>query len=370
MKTFEQLIDDLSAARVRSQSYAIFTELPIEEAEKSCEFKGFRREETKAPFRSIQYKHPSDLAFVSFKVTAIGQRQSIYDTHSIRPKTMMFMRSRYRETELHTQLACEVLSYHLGKNIPGIYNGSSEQIFEAGHLILLKDEKDKWMRTAMAYAKESEGFPKVGAVLVKDGKQVSFGYRQRINIDRQLDRSIVKNTNRYIDALFHAEQIAIINAGDNTENCDLYVTLEPCNKRINTNSQIKMDGCIDYLLRAGINRVIFGIEDPNPHIHRDLNKLRNGNVQVIQYSNGLEKQLRGLLVDHHNSWNIQFGTETVDMYGAFKPNKGHTKEIERTEKEEQREKILERKSGIRKRIQTKEPEQFNPRTYLTNPDDL
>ncbi len=357
MKTFEQIIYDLISAPVQSESYAIFTELPIEEAETICEFKGFQRYKNQNATNAINYKRFDDLAFVSFKVTAIGQRQSFYDTHSIRPKTMMFIRSRYPKRGIHAQLACEALSYHVSKHIPGMYNGTLEQIFEAGNLVLLKEEKEKWMRVAMEYAKESEGFPKVGCVLVKNDKQISFGYRQRIDGDRM------------IESLFHAEQIAIIDAGEKAEGTDLYVTLEPCNNRIARGRQIKMDGCIDHILRAGIKRVIFGIEDPNPHIQRDLNRLRVAGMQVIQYSNGLEKQLRGLLVDHYNSWNIQFGNNPLEMYGAFKPNRGHTKEIEKNEKEEQKEKILERKSGIRKRVRTNEPEQFNSRKYLTDPND-
>lgn len=79
----------------------------------------------------------------------------------------------------------------------------------------------------------------VGAVIVKDGEIVGRGRNRREQL---------KN------ALSHAE-IEAINDACNTlnswrlENCDLYVTLEPCPM------------CAGAIINARINKVIYGVKD-------------------------------------------------------------------------------------------------------------
>ena len=81
----------------------------------------------------------------------------------------------------------------------------------------------------------------VGAVIVKDGKIVGKGYH----------RSAGKA---------HAEVNAIDDAGINAENATLYVTLEPCNHHGRT------PPCTEKILKAGIQRLVVAMEDPNPDV--------------------------------------------------------------------------------------------------------
>ena len=98
-----------------------------------------------------------------------------------------------------------------------------------------------FMRTAIEQAKEAEkiGEVPIGAVIVKDNEIISFGYNRR---------ETEKN------ALLHAEICAIEEACKKLsswrlENCDLYVTLEPCPM------------CTGAIINSRISHVIFGAYD-------------------------------------------------------------------------------------------------------------
>ena len=81
--------------------------------------------------------------------------------------------------------------------------------------------------------------PRVGCVLVKDGRIVGEGYHQRAGQP-------------------HAERLAIAAAGDQARGATAYVTLEPCCHFGKT------PPCTDGLLEAGVSRVIAAMQDPNP----------------------------------------------------------------------------------------------------------
>lgn len=102
-----------------------------------------------------------------------------------------------------------------------------------------------WMELAIELAKRGRPYaspnPCVGAVLVKNGKKIGWGYHRK-----------------YGD--LHAEREALKSCEESPEGADLYVTLEPC---CHTGKQ---PPCTEAILQAGIRRVICGSDDPNPKV--------------------------------------------------------------------------------------------------------
>ena len=100
----------------------------------------------------------------------------------------------------------------------------------------------KFMKSALKEAQKSlqkDEVP-IGAVIVKDGKVLSRAYNTR---------------NASQNAINHAEILAISKACKKLkswrlENCDIYVTLEPCPM------------CAGAILQSRIGKVIYGALDP------------------------------------------------------------------------------------------------------------
>ncbi len=100
--------------------------------------------------------------------------------------------------------------------------------------------------------------PRVGCVLVKNGKVIGESWHMRAGEG-------------------HAEVNAlgtVVNA-DEARGATAYVTLEPC-------SHVgKTGACSEALIAAGVARVVFAMEDPNPLVSgRGLDKLREAGIQV------------------------------------------------------------------------------------------
>ena len=83
--------------------------------------------------------------------------------------------------------------------------------------------------------------PRVGCVLVKEGKTVGEGWHQKAGEP-------------------HAEVLALKQAGDNAKGATAYVTLEPCSHTGKT------PPCADALVQAGVAKVIAAMQDPNPQV--------------------------------------------------------------------------------------------------------
>jgi diaminohydroxyphosphoribosylaminopyrimidine deaminase / 5-amino-6-(5-phosphoribosylamino)uracil reductase len=60
----------------------------------------------------------------------------------------------------------------------------------------------------------------------------------------------------------HAEALALDVAGHLATGSTIYVTLEPCAHRSVRGGM----PCLERIIRAGVSRVVFAVEDPNPHI--------------------------------------------------------------------------------------------------------
>jgi diaminohydroxyphosphoribosylaminopyrimidine deaminase/5-amino-6-(5-phosphoribosylamino)uracil reductase len=84
-----------------------------------------------------------------------------------------------------------------------------------------------FMEHAFRLAKKTNPFPnpRVGAVLVKDGKVIGKGYHRKAGMP-------------------HAEMEAIRNAKGSVKGATLYVTLEPCSHQGRTNLKRNQESCL------------------------------------------------------------------------------------------------------------------------------
>ncbi len=102
-----------------------------------------------------------------------------------------------------------------------------------------------FMSLALDLAKKGHGLtspnPMVGAVVVRDGSVVGQGFHQQ-------------------SGCAHAEVVALEDAGVNTRNATLYVTLEPCNHHGKT------PPCTEAIIAYGIKRVVAATLDVNPKV--------------------------------------------------------------------------------------------------------
>lgn len=99
--------------------------------------------------------------------------------------------------------------------------------------------------------------PRVGCVIVKDGKIISEGWHEKAGGP-------------------HAEIVALKKAHqDHIYGATVYVTLEPCNHHGRT------PPCVDALLEARPQRVVIAMEDPNPLVAGNgISKLQEAGINV------------------------------------------------------------------------------------------
>jgi diaminohydroxyphosphoribosylaminopyrimidine deaminase/5-amino-6-(5-phosphoribosylamino)uracil reductase len=98
--------------------------------------------------------------------------------------------------------------------------------------------------------------PIVGAVVVRDGREVATGFHRE-----------------HGDS--HAEVVALDRAGEGARGATLYVTLEPCAHHGRT------PPCVDRIIRSGVARVVCPSIDPDLRVRgRGVAALRANGVQV------------------------------------------------------------------------------------------
>ena len=106
-----------------------------------------------------------------------------------------------------------------------------------------ENEDVHWMQRALSEAQQGRGRvepnPLVGAVVVREGREVGAGHHERFGGP-------------------HAEVVALNRAGERAAGATLYVTLEPCCHFGKT------PPCTDAVVAAGIARVVAAVRDPNP----------------------------------------------------------------------------------------------------------
>ncbi len=117
----------------------------------------------------------------------------------------------------------------------------------------------RFMNRCLTLARRGYGHvnpnPMVGAVVVKNGSIVAEGYHSRLGGD-------------------HAEFKALKKAGKRAYGATLYVNLEPCNHHGRT------PPCTAAIIGAGIKRVVYATDDPNPDV--------TGNGKKALLENGIE----------------------------------------------------------------------------------
>src|ERR1700731_3663818 len=128
------------------------------------------------------------------------------------------------------------------------------------------------MQRAMSLARKATGLaspnPLVGCVLVREGQIVGEGFHQ-------------------YDWRDHAEVVAIKSAGEKARGSTLYVNLEPCNHTGRTGP------CTEAIIKAGIQRVVASIDDPNPVVAGGgYDRLRAAGIEV--FTGVLEEEARQL----------------------------------------------------------------------------
>ncbi len=121
-------------------------------------------------------------------------------------------------------------------------------------------ESCRWMEQALALAALGEGVtnpnPRVGCLLVRDGRLVGSGYHRA-------------------SGQAHAEALAVASAGAEARGATAYVNLEPCAHEGRT------PPCADLLAKSGVRRVVASLRDPNPQVDgRGFENLRAAGVQV------------------------------------------------------------------------------------------
>lgn len=119
----------------------------------------------------------------------------------------------------------------------------------------------QWMERAIEQARQGVGLtrpnPPVGAVVVKNGRAIGQGYHRKAGGP-------------------HAEIYALREAGARVRGSELYITLEPCS------TQGRTPPCTDAIIQAGVHKVIYACEDPNPrHAGQANNVLQQAGIEVV-----------------------------------------------------------------------------------------
>ena len=117
-----------------------------------------------------------------------------------------------------------------------------------------------FLERTLELAKKADGLtspnPMVGAVIVKNNKEISCGFHK-------------KSGNP------HAEIEAINNAKVSLQGATLYINLEPCCHFGKT------PPCVDKIIKSGIKRVVMASLDPNPIVHgKSISKLKKAGIKV------------------------------------------------------------------------------------------
>ena len=132
--------------------------------------------------------------------------------------------------------------------------------------LVIKQDRDfdrYFLDIALGLAAKGEGQvrpnPLVGAVIVKDGFIVGQGFH-------------------CYEGVWHAEMLALEEAGTLATGATVYTNLEPCCHRGHGK---RTPPCTDVLIEAQVKRVVCCITDPNPRVDgRGVAALREAGIAV------------------------------------------------------------------------------------------
>ena len=171
-------------------------------------------------------------------------------------------------------------------------------------------DDDNFMQLALSCAALGRGRvepnPMVGAVLVRDGRELARGFHQFFG-----------GPHAEVEVLRAARE-----AGVDVRGATLYITLEPC-----SHSNKKTPPCAPMLAGLGLRRVVVAMEDPDPNVQgRGLAMLRAAGVDVTcgLCESTARKLLRAYvkLRTHGRPWVICKWARTSDGYLALPPEAG------------------------------------------------
>jgi len=139
-------------------------------------------------------------------------------------------------------------------------------------------DHNEFMKNAIEVSKNSvpedeRVHPRVGAILVKDGKVVETAFRGEI----------AKGN--------HAEFVLLERKlpAEDLSNATLYTTLEPCTSRTHKTP------CTKRIIERRLQRVVIGMLDPNPTIHGgSVPLLKDAGIEVVFGNLELEKEIKEL----------------------------------------------------------------------------
>jgi len=126
-----------------------------------------------------------------------------------------------------------------------------ENMEHKGYMQMALDLAEKGMHSSMPN-------PRVGCIVVHNSQVVGQGWHSKTGED-------------------HAEVMALSQAGHKAKGATAYITLEPCNH------YGKTPPCTDSLISAGVETVIYAMDDPNPEVSgKSTGILKAAGVKVIQ----------------------------------------------------------------------------------------
>lgn len=129
--------------------------------------------------------------------------------------------------------------------------------------------KNDFMRKAIDEHLKCSEYPRVGAVVTKEGKVLSTGYRGEI--------SGVHAERVALEKLCLAERLG----------STVYTTLEPC---VKLNHGQAIESCADLIISSGVTEVVIGVLDPNGTIYsQGFRKLLGNNISVSFFSRKLRE---------------------------------------------------------------------------------
>lgn len=112
-------------------------------------------------------------------------------------------------------------------------------------------KKDKaYLSVARYFATKSKARNTHGAVVVKSGRVVGTGYNRNRNHPRIVSPEHIKT-----DCSFHAEEIAIREAGENSRGAIIYVAR--VNKQGKDRDSMPCPRCLSLINQSGIKRVVY-----------------------------------------------------------------------------------------------------------------
>ncbi|WP_211254141.1 cytidine deaminase [Paraburkholderia nodosa] len=123
------------------------------------------------------------------------------------------------------------------------------------------------MKLAIEEHLKCSEYPRVGAVVARDGVVLSTGYRGERN-------------------KIHAERVALEKL-TREQRCGstVYTTLEPC---VDLHHDQGIESCADLIISSGVSEVVIGVLDPNGTIYsQGFRKLLENNISVSFFSRKL-----------------------------------------------------------------------------------